>query len=72
MADHFSMEQAREQLARNTGIPGDELIHCGVSQNGDFTRHHFYRKNVRTIEYTVFSQEEVDYLEETGIIDYAP
>ena len=70
--NNFSIEQARETLAQKTGIPASELIHSGVSKIGDFTQHHFYRHNDRSIVYTVLSQEEVEYLEDTSLLDYAP
>lgn len=72
MANNFSIDEARKILAQKTGIPARELIHWEISRNGDFTQHHFYRDTDRTIIYTVLSQEEVDYCEETSLIDYAP
>ena len=72
MSNNFSIEQAREILAQKMGIPTRELIHSGVSRNGDFTQHYFYRETDRTIVYTVLSQEEVDYCDEISSIDYAP
>ena len=72
MVNNFSIEQAREQLSQKMGIPTSELIHSGVSKNGEFTQHHFYRKADKTIVYTVLSQEEVEYCEEVSSIEYAP
>ena len=72
MANNFSIEHAREKLACKTGIPAIEFMHVGVSREGNFTRHKFYKGTDRTILYTVYSEDEVNELDEYCPVDYAP
>ena len=72
MANNFSIEQAREKLAKKTGINSDELTYAGFSKDDSFIRYKFYKATDRSIIYTVLSDEEVDELDQTCPTDFAP
>ena len=72
MAINFSIEQAREKLARKTGISVSEFTYAGISKSENFIRYTFYMGQDRTVIYTVLSEEEVYDLEEKCPNDFAP
>ena len=72
MANNFSIEQAREKLARKTGISGSEFTYSGLSREDNFIRYKFYKGTDRGIIYTVLSDEEVEDLEQKCPTDFAP
>ena len=72
MANNFSIEQAREKLAKKTGVSETEFTYCGVSRNDGFTQYRFYKGMDRSVIYTVLSDEEVEDLDEKCPNDFAP
>lgn len=72
MAINFSIEQAREKLARKTEVSVSEFTFCGISKNEDFIRYSFYKGTDRSVIYTVLSEEEVYDLDEKCPNDFAP